>query len=311
MSMEDIKNFVPVSVNLATAGQPSVDQLRDVAAAGFDVVVNLGLLDPRYCLDDEAGVTQSLGMTYHHIPVDFNAPRLDDLEKFLEVMEGARSKKVFVHCAANYRVSSFVGLLGEARLGWSRDRADAHVRRVWEPDATWSAFVDAARRRLVPEIRTATPADADAIAVAHRDSIRAVGPSYYARELVDRWAAGIVPALYIRAMGEGEVFFVATVERDGESRVLGFSSHRVDDGRDGVSVYVTGAATRRGIGSRLLRTAESHAVNRAATVIEIEASLAGLEFYRANGFEETGRGAIALRSGLPMPVVFMRKSLKG
>jgi hypothetical protein len=24
-----------------------------------------------------------------------------------------------------------------------------------------------------------------------------------------------------------------------------------------------------------------------------------------------GRGAIALRSGLPMPVVFMRKSLKG
>ena len=54
MPLGDIKNFVPVSDHLGTAGQPSEAQLRDVAAAGFAVVVNLGLLDPRYCLRDEA-----------------------------------------------------------------------------------------------------------------------------------------------------------------------------------------------------------------------------------------------------------------
>jgi protein tyrosine phosphatase (PTP) superfamily phosphohydrolase (DUF442 family) len=305
----DIKNFVSVSVDLATAGQPSVEQLREVAAEGFDVVVNLGLLDPRYCLDDEAGVTQSLGMTYHHIPVDFNAPRFEDLQKFFEVMEASRSEKVFVHCAANYRVSSFVGLFGEAKLGWSRDRADAHMRRVWEPNATWSTFIDGARRRLLPEIRTATRVDADAIAAAHFDSIHSVGPSYYAGDLVERWAAGVAPALYLQAMDEGEVFFVATGERDGTPCVLGFSSHRVDEGHDGVSVYVRGSETRRGLGTRLLQIAEGHAVERAATAIDIDASFAGVDFYLANGFEETGRGEIALRSGLPMPVVFMRKRL--
>lgn len=148
MALEEIRNFVSVSDDLNTAGQPTADQLRDVAASGCDVVVNLGLLDPRYCLEDEAGLVRSLGMTYHHIPVDFTAPRFEDLETFVAVMDASRDKKVFVHCAANYRVSSFVALFGQARLGWSSDRADAHVRKVWQPNATWAAFIDAARRRL-------------------------------------------------------------------------------------------------------------------------------------------------------------------
>ena len=79
-------------------------------------MVNLGLLDPRYCLTDEAGSVAALGLAYHHIPVDFNAPQAEDLLRFFAVMDGAQDQKVFVHCAANYRVSSFVALYGEARL---------------------------------------------------------------------------------------------------------------------------------------------------------------------------------------------------
>jgi len=147
MAIEDIRNFVLVSDDLATAGQPSEAQMKDVARAGFDIVVNLGLLDPRYCLADEAGLAESLGMTYRHVPVDFAAPRLEDLDQFFDVMQLSRGKKVFVHCAANYRVSSFVALYGEARLGWSTEEADAHIRRVWTPNDTWSNFIDAARQR--------------------------------------------------------------------------------------------------------------------------------------------------------------------
>ena len=147
MPLGDIKNFVPVSEHLGTAGQPSEAQLRDVAAAGFAVVVNLGLLDPRYCLADEAGTVASLGLAYHHIPVDFNAPQADDLRRFLEVMDASGGKKVFVHCAANYRVSSFVALYGEARLGWSASQGEAHIRRIWEPNETWVRFMAEARQR--------------------------------------------------------------------------------------------------------------------------------------------------------------------
>ncbi|HZI78662.1 MAG TPA: protein tyrosine phosphatase family protein [Vicinamibacterales bacterium] len=147
MALDGIKNFIEVSGQLGTAGQPSEAQLREVADAGFEVVVNLGLLDPRYCLADEAGTVSGLGLAYHHIPVDFNAPQPADLQRFFDVMDAARDKKVFVHCAANYRVSSFVALYREARLGWSPQQGDAHMRRVWEPNETWTRFMAEARAR--------------------------------------------------------------------------------------------------------------------------------------------------------------------
>jgi protein tyrosine phosphatase (PTP) superfamily phosphohydrolase (DUF442 family) len=148
MAIEDIRNFVSVSDNLATGGQPTEQQIRDVARAGFAVVVNLGLLDPRYCLADEAGLVQSLGLVYHHIPVDFKAPHGGDLGKFFDVMDESSGQKVFVHCAANYRVSSFIALYGQARLGWSADQADAHIKRVWSLDDTWKTFVESFRHTI-------------------------------------------------------------------------------------------------------------------------------------------------------------------
>ena len=148
MSIAEIKNFVSLSDALATAGQPSEDQLRQVAQEGFEVIINLGLLDPRYCLADEAGLVRSLGIDYHHIPVDFQAPQRPDLEQFFQVMDACTDKKVFVHCAANYRVSSFISLYGQAKLGWSLEQANAHIRRLWE-SSKWTAFIERPVRRWV------------------------------------------------------------------------------------------------------------------------------------------------------------------
>jgi hypothetical protein len=59
----------------------------------------------------------------------------------------------------------------------------------------------------------------------------------------------------------------------------------------------------------LYRLAEADAVSAGAESIAIDASLAAVEFYKAHGFEETGRGHHRLRSGCLMPCVFMRKAL--
>ena len=110
-------------------------------------------------------------------------------------------------------------------------------------------------------------------------------------------------------MEGGEAFFIATGEIDGQPAVLGFSSHRTDDAEDGASVYVRGSAARQGVGTTLLRLAEAHAITNGATSLQIQASLAGVEFYRSNGFEEIGRGEAMLMCGQTMPCVFMRKRL--
>ena len=148
MAIEEIKNYVALSGELATGGQPSEEQIQELAQAGFELIINLGLLDPRYCLEDEIGLVASLGMAYHHIPVNFQAPTIEDLTQFFTVMQAAAGKRVFVHCAANYRVSSFVSLYGQAKLGWSSEQAVTHVRRLWEPNEVWAAFIESARQAL-------------------------------------------------------------------------------------------------------------------------------------------------------------------
>jgi putative acetyltransferase len=155
-------------------------------------------------------------------------------------------------------------------------------------------------------VRRAGPADVDKIAAAHLDSIRSIGPLYYDASVVNDWGAGLNGDVYLKAMAGGEVFYVAV---DGAGEVLGFSSHRVDDNEHGVTVYVRGKAARRGIGSALLRAAEADAIAAGADSVYLDASLAAVEFYKAHGYEEVGRGEHRLGFGGAMASVFMRKSL--
>jgi protein tyrosine phosphatase (PTP) superfamily phosphohydrolase (DUF442 family) len=137
MTLLDIHNYIPIDGRLATAGQPSEEQLREVATAGYTSVINLGLLDTRYCLPDERGLVAALGLAYQHIPVSFESPAVADFATFLKSMDRSAEERVLVHCAANYRVSTFMALYGELRLGWTHTEADAHARRFWEPNQTW------------------------------------------------------------------------------------------------------------------------------------------------------------------------------
>jgi GNAT superfamily N-acetyltransferase len=157
------------------------------------------------------------------------------------------------------------------------------------------------------ETRKADPADAEGILAAHLDSIQSIGPRFYSPELVESWRAGLTADVYVNAMEGGEVFFIAIGPINDEPAVLGFASHRVDDEQDGASVYVRGVASRRGIGTKPLGLVEEHARAHGATSINVQASLAGVAFYRANGFEEVRRGEALLMTGRPMPCVFMRK----
>ena len=44
----------------------------------------------------------------------------------------------------------FTALYGECELGWTRELADAHVRRVWEPNDNWRAFMAEVRATIAP-----------------------------------------------------------------------------------------------------------------------------------------------------------------
>jgi uncharacterized protein (TIGR01244 family) len=141
-SLSEARNFRQVDESLLTAGQPNEAQLADAARQGVKVVINLALHDdPRYSLADEAGCVRGLGMDYVHIPVQFNAPTDENLCAFISAMDTHKGEKILVHCAANYRVTAFVGLYRVLREGWTADKAFEPMRSVWEPDAIWKQFL--------------------------------------------------------------------------------------------------------------------------------------------------------------------------
>jgi protein tyrosine phosphatase (PTP) superfamily phosphohydrolase (DUF442 family) len=136
-----ILNFRLVSPLLATAGQPTAEQFRAIAADGCRAVVNLHVNDPRWALSEEESLLAELGMAYHHVPVFFDAPTAEDHARFRDVMQSLAGVPTLVHCVLNYRVSVFTALYGEQCLGWSREQADALVADVWQPDGAWPAFI--------------------------------------------------------------------------------------------------------------------------------------------------------------------------
>ena len=140
----DIVGYLRIDDTLATSGQPTVEELAAVARDGTEVVINLALHDdPRYSLPDEPGTVAGLGMAYVHIPVKFDAPQESDLFAFFDAMDRNRGRKMLVHCAANKRVTAFLGLYRVIRGRADAENAFAPMREVWEPNAAWAPFISA------------------------------------------------------------------------------------------------------------------------------------------------------------------------
>ena len=143
MSTPEIYNYLKVSDTLITGGQPTADQLRDVAAEGFAVVINLVPTNPPHLLEGEGELVESLGMEYVHIPVDWNNPTDADFAAFEAAVNRLSGEKVLIHCAANYRVTAFYSLYAQKHLGWTGEQAEAFRAQIWAGSdyPIWNDFI--------------------------------------------------------------------------------------------------------------------------------------------------------------------------
>ncbi|HXC27557.1 MAG TPA: protein tyrosine phosphatase family protein [Stellaceae bacterium] len=138
---EGIYNWARLDERITTSGQPTESQLTDIRALGIRHVVNLALHTHEKALPDEAGSVSRLGMTYTHIPVDFQNPTNEDFAKFCAVMDELNDVPVHVHCIANYRVSAFFYRYRRDVLGWDDSAARAPMDAIWRPEGVWADFI--------------------------------------------------------------------------------------------------------------------------------------------------------------------------
>ncbi len=139
--LENIYNYLKISDNIATSGQPSIEEFSYIKRAGYQVVVNLALIDSSNAIPNEKEIVETLGMQYFHIPVIWENPTPDKLHEFIQVMKANAEKKIFVHCAANKRVSAFIYLYRRLNYGISDEEAKKDLDKIWVPNQIWQEFM--------------------------------------------------------------------------------------------------------------------------------------------------------------------------
>jgi len=141
MKMNSIKNFVQLTGDVATAGQPTKAELKSIAQAGYQYVINLGMLDHRFAIAEEDKVVSELGLTYIHIPVAFDSPTKEQVRFFCNLMSSLKGKKVFVHCILNYRASAFMYHYLSKVEKRSEANSKSFIFERWELDPVWQELM--------------------------------------------------------------------------------------------------------------------------------------------------------------------------
>ena len=141
--MKDIYHYQVLDENLSSSGMPTADQMKEVAEAGVQLVINLAPHDAPNAIPDEGELVNSLGMEYINIPVTWRAPKSEALTRFMKEMDAHAGKKILVHCEANYRASAFVMMYRVLRLGWNKADAIPVMEKMWNPEdfPVWEKFI--------------------------------------------------------------------------------------------------------------------------------------------------------------------------
>ena len=139
-----------LDARVTTSGQPTEEQLAKLQTLGVTHIINLGLHSHERALTDEAASVAGLGMTYIHIPVDFDAPTEADFASFCRAMRAIGDARVHVHCMVNARVSAFLYRYRRDMLGMDEAQAREAMETIWRPGGVWAAFIGDAAAVTLP-----------------------------------------------------------------------------------------------------------------------------------------------------------------
>ena len=139
--MNKILNYVKINELISTSGQLKIEELELIANEGFEVVINLAVPTTSNALENEDKIVSSLNMSYIHIPVDFENPKISDLKLFLNVLQALGANKVWIHCAKNYRVSAFMYVYHKYILRTPFEEIDLSIFDMWQPSLVWQELM--------------------------------------------------------------------------------------------------------------------------------------------------------------------------
>lgn len=124
-----IRNFLQVTPDFCTAGQPRMEHFVGLKAKGVKSVLNLRQ-PGEHRADDEKAAVEGAGMKYFNIPVVYAKPTDEQVDEFLEITDDPANRPMLVHCTAAIRVGGFWLIRRVMRDGMSWDAALEEARKV-------------------------------------------------------------------------------------------------------------------------------------------------------------------------------------
>jgi uncharacterized protein (TIGR01244 family) len=124
-----IRNFLQVTPQFCTGGQPRPEHFAKLKADGVKAVLNLRT-PGEYRADEEQAAVEKAGMKYFNIPVVYTAPTDAQADEFLKITDDPANRPMFIHCTAAIRVGAFWMIRRALRDGMSADAALEDARKV-------------------------------------------------------------------------------------------------------------------------------------------------------------------------------------
>ena len=124
-----IHNFLQVSPQFCTGGQPRLEHFAKLKADGVKAVLNLRQ-PSEHRADEERAAVEQAGLKYFNIPVVYRNPTDAQVDEFLKITDDPANRPMFIHCTAAIRVGAFWTIRRAVRDGLSVDAALEEGRKV-------------------------------------------------------------------------------------------------------------------------------------------------------------------------------------
>ena len=124
-----IRNFLQVSPQFCTGGQPRMEHFAKLKGDGVKAVLNLRQ-PSEHRADEERAAVEQAGLKYFNIPVVYQEPTDAQADEFLKITDDPANRPMFIHCTAAIRVGAFWTIRRAVRDGLSVDAALQEGRKV-------------------------------------------------------------------------------------------------------------------------------------------------------------------------------------
>jgi uncharacterized protein (TIGR01244 family) len=118
-----------ITNELAIAGQPTLDELQQLAEEGYRSVVNLRSPHEIGFLDGEQQQIEALGLCYANLPIQIKSLNLNDMLPALRQLTGL-PKPMLVHCDSGIRSSIVVLMQLATEQGMKAEDAFQKVAKL-------------------------------------------------------------------------------------------------------------------------------------------------------------------------------------